>query len=60
MKFEKLGKQEMIDMINVNLIIQKQTRGVGYSIICVKTFVVDEPFAVLLGDDIAYNEKSYA
>ena len=64
MELEKAGKQEMLemvreisDMVNVHFIRQKEPRGLGHAILCAKTFVGDEPFAVLLGDDIVYNEE---
>ena len=64
MELEKAGKQEMLemvreisDMVNVHFIRQKQPRGLGHAIFCAKTFVGDEPFAVLLGDDVVYNDK---
>lgn len=36
---------------------QKEPKGLGHAIHCVKSFIGDEPFAVLLGDDIVHNEK---
>ena len=64
MELEKSGKQEMLemvreisDMVNVHFIRQKQPRGLGHAILCAKTFVGDEPFAVLLGDDVVYNDQ---
>lgn len=64
MELEKAGKQDMLhmvrdisDMINIHYIRQKEPRGLGHAIHCAKTFVGDEPFAVLLGDDIVYNPE---
>ncbi|MEG1255942.1 UTP--glucose-1-phosphate uridylyltransferase GalU [Clostridium sp.] len=64
MELEKSGKDEMLkmvrdisDMINIHFIRQKEPRGLGHAIHCAKTFVGDEPFAVLLGDDIVYNDE---
>lgn len=63
-ELEKSGKEEMLkmvrditDMINIHFIRQKEPRGLGHAIHCAKTFVGDEPFAVLLGDDIVYNDE---
>lgn len=39
---------------------QKETKGLGHAILQGKEFVGDEPFAVVLGDDIVYNEKEPA
>ena len=64
MELEKAGKQEILemvkeisDMVNVHFIRQKEPRGLGHAILCAKTFVGDEPFAVLLGDDVVYNDN---
>ena len=35
--------------------IEEQMRGLGDAILCARAFVQDEPFAVLLGDDVVYN-----
>ena len=64
MELEKAGKKEMLemvreisDMVNVHFIRQKEPRGLGHAILCGKTFVGNETFAVLLGDDVVYNDK---
>ncbi|WP_297712662.1 UTP--glucose-1-phosphate uridylyltransferase GalU [Clostridium sp.] len=64
MELEKAGKQQMLemvreisDMVNIHFIRQKEPRGLGHAILCAKTFVGDEPFAVLLGDDVVYNDQ---
>lgn len=63
-ELEKVGKEEMLemvrdisDMVNIHFIRQKEPRGLGHAILCAKTFVGDEPFAVLLGDDVVYNDQ---
>ncbi|MCG7407950.1 UTP--glucose-1-phosphate uridylyltransferase GalU [Paenibacillus sp. ACRRX] len=40
------------DMANIHYIRQKEPRGLGHAIWCARKFIGDEPFAVLLGDDI--------
>lgn len=35
-------------------------RGLGDAILCAESFIDDEPFAVLLGDDVIYNEQKSA
>lgn len=64
MELKKSGKQEMLemiknisDMVNIHFIRQKEPKGLGHAIHCAKTFVGNEPFAVLLGDDIVYNKE---
>lgn len=44
--------REIADMSNVHYIRQKEPKGLGHAIYCAKAFVGEEPFAVLLGDDI--------
>jgi UTP--glucose-1-phosphate uridylyltransferase len=40
------------EMVNIFYVRQKQALGLGHAILCAKEFVGDDPFAVLLGDDI--------
>ena len=63
LELEKSGKEEMLkmvrdisDMVDIHFIRQKEPKGLGHAISCAKTFVGNEAFAVLLGDDIVYNE----
>ena len=44
--------EEVCSLANIYFIRQKVTRGLGHAISCAKSFVGDEPFAVLYGDDI--------
>lgn len=44
--------QEISNMVNLYYVRQKEPRGLGHAIGCAKTFIGNEPFAVLLGDDI--------
>ena len=39
-------------MANISYIRQKETKGLGHAVLCAKTFVGNEPFAVLYGDDV--------
>src|SRR5699024_11172341 len=64
LELEKSGKDDLLkvsrgisDMINIHYIRQKEPKGLGHAISYGKSFVGDEPFAVLLGDDIVYNDK---
>lgn len=63
MELEKSGKKEMLelvrgisDMVDIHYIRQKEPRGLGHAINCAKSFVGNEPFAVMLGDDIVDSE----
>lgn len=64
LELEKSGKYGLLeevrkisDMVNIHYIRQKEPKGLGHAIHCAKSFIGDEPFAVLLGDDIVHNEK---
>ena len=59
LELEKSGKLDLLaqvrhitDMVNIHYIRQKDPRGLGHAIFCAKSFIGNEPFAVLLGDDI--------
>lgn len=62
----KKGKLDMLKMvqetadINIHYIRQRYMRGLGDAILCAKAFMGDEPFAVLLGDDVVYNPEKPA
>ena len=63
MNLEEGGKDEMLQMVkdianvNIHYVRQKEPKGLGHAILCAKAFVGNEPFAVLLGDDVVYNEE---
>lgn len=44
--------QDISNHVNLYYIRQKEPLGLGHAIYCARSFVGDEPFAVLLGDDI--------
>lgn len=44
--------RDIADMVKIFYVRQKQALGLGHAILCAREFVGDEPFAVLLGDDI--------
>jgi UTP--glucose-1-phosphate uridylyltransferase len=44
--------QKSSDLIDIHYIRQKEPRGLGHAIWCARKFIGNEPFAVLLGDDI--------
>ena len=44
--------KDISNMVNIHFIRQKEPKGLGHAINCARTFVGDEPFAVMLGDDI--------
>jgi len=48
--------QDISNLVNIHYIRQKEPKGLGHAIYCAKSFIGDEPFAVLLGDDIVDSE----
>lgn len=51
-KTAELEMVKEISSVRIHYIRQKEPRGLGHAILCAKQFVGDEPFAVLLGDDV--------
>ncbi|MDF9406965.1 MAG: UTP--glucose-1-phosphate uridylyltransferase [Pelotomaculum sp. PtaB.Bin013] len=44
--------QDISELVDIYYVRQKEPLGLGHAIYCARQFVGDEPFAVLLGDDI--------
>ena len=63
MNLEEHGKEDLLKIvkdiadINLHYVRQKEPKGLGHAILCAKAFVGNEPFAVLLGDDVVYNDE---
>ena len=58
-QLESKGNQQLLSMVreisntvDIYYIRQKEPKGLGHAISCAKTFVGNEPFAVMLGDDV--------
>lgn len=63
-ELEQKGKNDLLEivqgisnMINIHYVRQKQANGLGHAIHCAKSFIGNEPFAVLLADDIINAQK---
>ena len=63
MELKAKGKDEYLEMIEkisnlaeIYYIRQKEPRGLGHAVLCAKSFVGNEPFAVMLGDDVVDSE----
>ncbi|MGE6487630.1 UTP--glucose-1-phosphate uridylyltransferase GalU [Paenisporosarcina sp. NPDC076898] len=60
-KFELLETVESIsNLVDIHYVRQKEPLGLGHAILCAKKFIGNEPFAVLLGDDIIDSEDQPA
>jgi UTP--glucose-1-phosphate uridylyltransferase len=51
---------EIANLVDLCYTRQKSPRGLGHAIGCGKAFIGDEPFAVLLGDDVVVNKEKPA
>ncbi|WP_284638914.1 UTP--glucose-1-phosphate uridylyltransferase GalU [Paenibacillus silviterrae] len=63
MMLEEKGQKELLDIVrsvsslaDVHYIRQKQPLGLGHAVLCARKFIGNEPFAVLLGDDIIQSD----
>lgn len=63
MQLKESGKDELLkivedisNLVDIHYIRQKEPKGLGHAIHCAKTFVGNEPFAVMLGDDVVDSE----
>ena len=65
-ELERKGKQDLLELVrettdvNVHYVRQKYMRGLGDAILCARSFVGNEPFAVLLGDDVVHHPERSA
>ncbi len=64
LELEKGGKDEMLKLVrdiseiaNIHFIRQKQPLGLGHAVLTASHFIGNEPFAVLLGDDVVISKK---
>ncbi|MBY6088361.1 UTP--glucose-1-phosphate uridylyltransferase GalU [Priestia flexa] len=55
-KFDILEKVRQSSNVEIHYIRQKEPKGLGHAVWCARKFIGDEPFAVLLGDDIVQAE----
>ncbi|WP_332237513.1 UTP--glucose-1-phosphate uridylyltransferase GalU [Sporolactobacillus sp. KGMB 08714] len=55
-KYNLLEKVRQPAKVDIYYIRQKEPRGLGHAVWCARKFIGNEPFAVLLGDDIIQND----
>ncbi|WP_027626888.1 UTP--glucose-1-phosphate uridylyltransferase GalU [Clostridium lundense] len=62
-QLQATGKEDLLNMVedisnmaDIYYVRQKEPRGLGHAISCARTFVGNEPFAVMLGDDVVDSE----
>ena len=63
LELARTGKDDLLTMVhnisnmaNIYYIRQKEPKGLGHAIYCARAFIGNEPFAVLLGDDVVYSD----
>ena len=49
--------QQISELANIHYIRQKEPKGLGHAIYCARRFIGNEPFAVMLGDDIVQTDS---
>ena len=47
---------DIANLANIYYVRQKEPKGLGHAVLCAKSFIGNEPFAVLLGDDVVVNK----
>lgn len=55
-KFDLLEKINKSANVEIHYIRQKEAKGLGHAVWCARKFIGNEPFALLLGDDIVQSE----
>lgn len=62
---ERAGKTEMLkavrdvaEMVNIMSVRQKKQLGLGHAVLCAKEMVKNEPFAVMVGDDVMFGDDA--
>lgn len=59
---ERKGRKELLEEVrkvaelaNIIVVRQKEALGFGHAVLCAKKVVKDEPFAIMVGDDLMFN-----
>lgn len=62
-ELERKGETDLLELslasselVQLHFVRQKSPKGLGHAVHCARAFVGNEPFAILLGDDVVYNE----
>ena len=55
-KLDKLEEvRRVAEMVNILSVRQKRQLGLGHAVLCARELVGDEPFAVMMGDDLMFS-----
>lgn len=62
---ERSGKTELLEvvrgvaeMVNIMAVRQKKQLGLGHAVLCAREMVKNEPFAVMVGDDLMFGDDA--
>lgn len=62
---ERAGKREMLEqvrhvaeMVNIMAVRQKKQLGLGHAVLCARELVGNDPFAVMVGDDLMFGDDA--
>jgi len=50
--------REVAEMVNIITVRQKEQLGLGHAVLCAREVVKNEPFAVMVGDDLLFSSDS--
>ncbi len=64
LSLQEKGEQELLQIVekstnlaNIHFVRQKEPKGLGHAVLVAKNFIGDEPFAVMLGDDVVVSKE---
>ena len=54
-KLDKLKTvRDVAEMVNIMSVRQKKQLGLGHAVLCARPLITDEPFAIMVGDDLMF------
>ncbi|MCF8019155.1 MAG: UTP--glucose-1-phosphate uridylyltransferase GalU [Vallitaleaceae bacterium] len=64
LSLQEKGEQELLKIVekstnlaNIHFVRQKEPKGLGHAVLVAKNFIGNEPFAVMLGDDVVVSKE---
>jgi UTP--glucose-1-phosphate uridylyltransferase len=64
LSLQEKGEMELLKIVekstnlaNIHFVRQKEPKGLGHAVLVAKNFIGDEPFAVMLGDDVVVSKE---
>lgn len=50
--------QDVAEMVNIISVRQKEQKGLGHAVLCAREVIQNEPFAIMVGDDLQFGEEA--